>query len=750
MVYVPYDYYNPKYKYIYGADGEILNPPGLTVLEYLKQQRKIKDLLNPLSMGERGDPSIGLWARCEDCGVVLYIKHLHENYDLCMNCGFHMKMSSSDRIKLLVDEGSWRPLFETMSSCDPLEFEDYEVYIERMVRCQKNTEMQDAIQTGTAFIDTIPIALAVMDFAFMGGSMGSVVGEKITLLIEYATQRGLPLVISCASGGARMQEGSLSLMQMAKISAALYHHQCCARLPYATILTSPTTGGVTASFGMLADFILTEPKSLIGFAGRRVIEATIGEVLPPNFQTAEYMMERGQIDIMVERTHIREVLSNLLWPSTHGYYKRYGFIPMGAQNGLTTITEEKLRRIWLKEYPDVISKTELKYPVLKESEKSENKERIENSRSSINVSSREEELPSGLEKGKQTEPIDMIQMDQSKIKSVTGKEITKTNSFFYSTQGLSYEDFSLEKIVDPKDIFTNRVVLKNRDEFPLGMLKDLQTISSAINGAKTSSRKGIENLGTGTAREKVSGIETFSPKGDTIGRDAISPLENGAVSNSTNRYFKKVENWFGELGSQKSYREILLSFESVFNMFTHEIAFREADKCEFIPFYFNYDRDSESKQFNVLDEAISFAKTQSIQWKAFYLGHSLPPKIEFFKNYAEGFSTSLETDDYEIGNENKFYYKVLLKKANLLERREGGGPPDPNRVENEILARKKAEAKAKLEADKLEAEIEENFQYVLKQNIKKRNSSKKKKKKWALETFGKLGTFPNMGNKIGK
>jgi hypothetical protein len=347
----------------------------------------------------------------------------------------------------------------------------------------------------------------------------------------------------------------------------------------------------------------------------------------------------------------------------------------------------------------------------------------------------EEGLPSGLEQGKQTGTIDMIQMNQSQAESVTGEDITKINPFFYSTQGLSYEDFSLEQIVDPKDLFTNRVVLKNRDEFPLGMLKDLQTISSAINGSKTSSRKGIEN---------------FSPKEDTIGRDAISPFEKGAVSNSTNRYFKKVENWFGELGSQKSYREILLSFESVFNMFTHEIASREADKCEFIPFYFNYDRDSESKQFNVLDEAISFAKTQSIQWKAFYLGHSLPPKIEFFKNYADGFSTSLETDDYEIGNENKFYYRVLLKKADLLERREGGGPPDLNRVENEILARKKAEAKAKLEADKLEAEIEENFQYVLKQNIKKRNSSKKKKKKWSLETFGKLGTFPNMGNKIRK
>jgi len=714
MVYVPYDYYNPKYKYIYNAEGELLNPPGLTVLEYLKQQRKIKDLLNPLSMGERGDPSIGLWVRCEDCGVVLFLKHLRENHDVCMNCGFHIKMSSSNRIKLLVDNGSWRPLFETMSSCDPLEFEDYAVYIERMVRCQKKTEMQDAIQTGTAFIDTIPVVLAVMDFAFMGGSMGSVVGEKITLLIEYATQRGLPLVISCASGGARMQEGSLSLMQMAKISAALYHHQCCARLPFATILTSPTTGGVTASFGMLADFILTEPKSLIGFAGRRVIEATIGEVLPPNFQTAEYMMERGQIDIMVQRTNIREVLSNLLWPSTHGYYKRYGFIPMGAQNGLATIKEEKLRRIWLKEYPDVISENEFKYPVLKESKISKNKKPVLGV-SSLVFSNEDKEQIS------KTGPIDMIQTDQSQTESVTRKEITKKASdpFFYSTQGLSYEDFSLEKIVDPKDLFTNRVVLKNRDEFPLGMLKDLQTISNAL--SKTSSRKGIEK-----------GVSRI--------------VEKGAVLRSTNRYFKKVENWFDELGSHTSYREILLSFESVFNMFTDEIACREGDKCEIIPFRFNYDRDSQSKQFNVLDEAISFAKTQSIQWKAFYLGHSLPPKIEFFKNYADGFSTSLETDDYEIGNENKFYYKVLLKKADLLERREGGGPPNPDLVENEKLARKKAEAKAKLEADKIEAEIEEYFQYVLKQKNKKRNSSNKKKKKWSITDFGKLGEFPKLPN----
>jgi acetyl-CoA carboxylase carboxyl transferase subunit beta len=707
MVYVPYDYYDPNYKYIYSKDGELLNPPGLTVLEYLKQQRKIKDLLNPLSMGERGDPSIGLWTRCEDCGTVLYIRHLHENDDLCMHCGFHLKMSSTARIKLLVDEGSWRPLFETMSSCDPLEFEDYDVYIERITRSQKNTQMQDAVQTGTAFIDTIPVALAVMDFAFMGGSMGSVVGEKITRLIEYATQRGLTLVIVCASGGARMQEGSLSLVQMAKISAALFHHQNCARIPYATLLTSPTTGGVTASFGMLADFILTEPKSLIGFAGRRVIEATIGEVLPANFQTAEYMMERGQVDVMVERKHIREVLSNLLWPATHGYYKRYGFIPMGGNDGLTSVLEERVRRLWLTEYLEEKSKSKTNYPMVKEPKELINMLSLGDTCNdgvvaTTLVENQEIEASAAEAKvsktGEVLQPEGLIETEKLEPETPTSQPF---QGVFYPKQGLPYSDYELEQMVDPKDLFTNRVVLKNRDEFPFGMLKDLQSLSTLV---KT----------------------TGDGKGNFVinkGRPALQPTR---LLTKT-RYFEKVEQWFGNLSSQKAYRELLLNFESVFNMFTQEIASREGNQCESIPFQFNYDRDSESKQFNVLDEAIAFAKVQSVRWKAFYLAFSLPPKIEFFKNYSIGFSSSLESKDYEMANENKFYYRVLLKKANLLETREADQLEDPTLAENEKIAKRKADQKAKEEAERVKADIEANLQFVLQQRLNKLKPAKKSK-----------------------
>ena len=185
------------------------------------------------------------------------------------------KWTAGNALSTLVDDNTWRPLDETLSPCDPLEFRDQRLYTERLKDAQERTGLQDAIQTGTGMLDGIPIALGVMDFHFMGGSMGSVVGEKITRLIEYATQEGLTLVLVCASGGARMQEGIFSLMQMAKISSALQIYQSCANLLYISVLTSPTTGGVTASFAMLGDLIFAEPKALIGFAGRRVIETDI-------------------------------------------------------------------------------------------------------------------------------------------------------------------------------------------------------------------------------------------------------------------------------------------------------------------------------------------------------------------------------------------------------------------------------------------------------------------------------------------
>jgi len=272
---------------------------------------------------------------------------------------------------------------------------------------------------------------------------------------------------------------------------------------------------------------------------------------------------------------------------------------------------------------------------------------------------------------------------------------------FYPKQGLSYSDYELEQMVDPKDLFTNRVVLKNRNEFPFGMLKDLQSLSTLV---KT----------------------TGDGKGNFVinkGRPALQPTR---LLTKT-RYFEKVEQWFGNLSSQKAYRELLLNFESVFNMFTQEIASREGNRCESIPFQFNYDRDSESKQLNVLDEAIAFAKVQSVRWKAFYLAFSLPPKIEFFKNYSIGFSSSLESKDYEMANENKFYYRVLLKKANLLETREADQLEDPTLAENEKIAKRKADQKAKEEAERVKADIEANLQFVLQQRLNKLKPAKKSK-----------------------
>ncbi|KAI3423543.1 hypothetical protein D9Q98_010725, partial (chloroplast) [Chlorella vulgaris] len=254
----------------------------------------------------------GLWTRCDHCGVILYIKHLKENQRVCFGCGYHLQMSSTERIESLVDANTWRPFDEMVSPCDPLEFRDQKAYTERLKDAQERTGLQDAVQTGTGLLDGIPIALGVMDFHFMGGSMGSVVGEKITRLIEYATQEGLPVILVCASGGARMQEGILSLMQMAKISAALHIHQNCAKLLYISVLTSPTTGGVTASFAMLGDLLFAEPKALIGFAGRRVIEQTLQEQLPDDFQTAEYLLHHGLLDLIVPRSFLKQALSETL------------------------------------------------------------------------------------------------------------------------------------------------------------------------------------------------------------------------------------------------------------------------------------------------------------------------------------------------------------------------------------------------------------------------------------------------------
>lgn len=265
----------------------------------------------PTQQRQEREIADGLWTKCEACGVLAYTKDLQANQMVCSECSHHIRVDSDERIRQLIDAKTWKPLNEELHPIDPLKFKDRKAYKDRLADYQQRTGLTDAVQTGTGLLDGLPVALGVMDFRFMGGSMGSVVGEKLCRLIEYGTQEGLPVVIVCASGGARMQEGMLSLMQMAKISGALEHHRR-ENLLYIPVLSHPTTGGVTASFAMLGDFILAEPKATIGFAGRRVIEQTLREKLPDDFQTAEYVLKHGFVDAIVPRTQLKATLAQLI------------------------------------------------------------------------------------------------------------------------------------------------------------------------------------------------------------------------------------------------------------------------------------------------------------------------------------------------------------------------------------------------------------------------------------------------------
>ena len=257
------------------------------------------------------DEGGGLWVKCSECSQVAYRKDLISNFNVCSNCGHHNRINSDERINIIADKNSFKEFDSSLSPTDPLGFKDRRSYADRIKESQAGTGLRDGVVTGICSVNSMPLALAVMDFRFMGGSMGSVVGEKITRIIERATLENFPILIVCASGGARMQEGMLSLMQMAKISGALKKHKE-KNLLYMPLLTHPTTGGVTASFAMLGDLILAEPKALIGFAGRRVIEQTLREKLPDNFQTAEYLLEHGFVDVIVKRKDLKDTLTKIL------------------------------------------------------------------------------------------------------------------------------------------------------------------------------------------------------------------------------------------------------------------------------------------------------------------------------------------------------------------------------------------------------------------------------------------------------
>ncbi len=245
------------------------------------------------------------WTKCLGCHQMIHKSELEQNEQCCPKCDYHHRLTVEKRIKNLSDDGSFIEMFDHLESKDPLNFQDQESYRDKILEAQRKTGKKEAVVTGIAKIDQIPVALGVLDFNFMGGSMGAIVGEKLTLLIEYATQNQLPLIIVSASGGARMQESMFSLMQMAKTSQALAkHHE--ANLLYVSILTHPTMGGVTASFASLGDIIIAEPKALIGFAGPRVVEQTIGHKLPQGAQKSEFLLEKGMIDAIVSRSEMKQ------------------------------------------------------------------------------------------------------------------------------------------------------------------------------------------------------------------------------------------------------------------------------------------------------------------------------------------------------------------------------------------------------------------------------------------------------------
>ena len=257
----------------------------------------------------------GLWVKCEQCRQILYNKELARNFKICPKCGHHFRLSAPERLRMLFDDERYTEIDGDLRSSDPLRFRDSKKYRDRLRDAEQNTGPSDAIVIGSGAVDGIPVIIGAMEFFFMAGSMGSVVGEKIARAAEHALAERRPLVLVSTSGGARMQEGILSLMQMGKISAAL-GRLAEAKIPYVSIMTDPTTGGVTASYAMLGDLNIAEPNALIGFAGPRVIEQTIRQTLPEGFQRSEFLLDHGMLDFIVERSEMKATLAKclrLLW-----------------------------------------------------------------------------------------------------------------------------------------------------------------------------------------------------------------------------------------------------------------------------------------------------------------------------------------------------------------------------------------------------------------------------------------------------
>lgn len=253
----------------------------------------------------------GLWAKCPDCSQIIYNKDLTTNLNVCPKCAFHFRVNATERLKILFDDGVWDEFDKGLVSTDPLGFTDTKPYKKRLEASVKATGLKEGVIVGAGRLDGIDTIIAAQEYGFIAGSMGAVVGEKLTRGIERALERRCPVIIVCCSGGARMMEGALSLMQMAKVSGALARLDR-AGLPYIAVLTDPTTGGVTASFAMLGDLNIAEPKAQIGFAGPRVIEQTIRQKLPEGFQRSEFLLEKGMLDLVVDRREMKSIIARSL------------------------------------------------------------------------------------------------------------------------------------------------------------------------------------------------------------------------------------------------------------------------------------------------------------------------------------------------------------------------------------------------------------------------------------------------------
>ncbi len=281
----------------------------------LEQLNRFQSSVRRKSDGEKKEIPDNVFKTCEKCNTTFAYSIFQENLYVCKSCNHHIKITARERVRQLIDDGKF---IEFYGKAKTINSDNFDGYDEKLNKASMQTGLNEAVITGTGKINGNQCALAIMDSHFMMGSMGSVVGEKITRLIEYATRKKLPLIIFCTSGGARMQEGIISLMQMSKTSSALKKHSDKGLL-YISVLTHPTTGGVSASFAMLGDIIISEPQALIGFAGKRVIEKTINEVLPPEFQSAEFVLEKGFVDMIVNRKDMKSTLAKLL--QIHGRAK---------------------------------------------------------------------------------------------------------------------------------------------------------------------------------------------------------------------------------------------------------------------------------------------------------------------------------------------------------------------------------------------------------------------------------------------